>query len=377
MGQSLSQMCIHHIFGTKGRHPYIKEEIGPSLYSYMVGIFKNLDSPVIKINSVPDHVHVLFSLSKNHNLPMKKLLLLLTFMVTGQAFSQFNPITIPLYSGTIPYAKPSEEKEEIQQDDIMVVSKVQEPSIQVFLPSKRNATKQAVVICPGGGYGVLAYDWEGTDIAKWLNSHGIAAIVLKYRLPSSNSQTEPQHVPLTDAKRALRMTRQHAEEWNIQPDQIGIIGFSAGGHLASTLGTHFDSGNASSQDPIEKQSSRPDFMILGYPVISLKEHISHIGSRNNLLGTSPSEDLVNIYSNELQVTKETPPTFIFHSQDDPAVPVQHSILFYQALIKQQVPVEMHLYPTGGHGYSLGVNAGGTYPNWTENSIKWLEVLRKP
>src|SRR5690606_17709092 len=205
-------------------------------------------------------------------------LLILALLLSGQAFSQLDPITIPLYSGTIPYARESEEKEEIRKNDIVVIAKVQEPNIQVFLPSKRNANQQAVVIFPGGGYGVLAYDWEGIDIAKWLNSHGIAAIVVKYRLPSTISQSEPQHVPLTDAKRALRLTRHHAEEWNIRTDQIGIMGFSAGGHLASTLGTHFDEGNSTSSDPIEKLSSRPDFMILGYPVVSLKEHISHIGS---------------------------------------------------------------------------------------------------
>jgi acetyl esterase/lipase len=304
------------------------------------------------------------------------LLILSTMMFTGQVFSQFDPMTIPLYSSEVPYAKPSDEKEEIREKDIVVVSKVQVPSIQVFLPSKRNATQQAVVICPGGGYGVLAYDWEGTDIAKWLNSHGIAAIILKYRLPSSESQTEPQHVPLTDALRALRLTRQQAEEWNIRPDQIGIMGFSAGGHLASTLGTHFDEGNGGSPDPIEAVSSRPDFMILGYPVISLKEHISHIGSRNNLLGKSPSKDLVDLYSNELQVSADTPPTFIFHSQDDRAVPVQHSLLFYEALVKHQVPVEMHLYPKGGHGFSLGVNGHGTFTGWTSSCIEWLEELRK-
>src|SRR5690606_23083740 len=178
-------------------------------------------------------------------------------------FAQFDPITLPLY-GTVPNAKASDEKETIRMDDIALVAKVQKPSIQVFLPSKRNATRQAVVICPGGGYSVLAYDWEGTDIAKWFNSHGIAAIVLKYRLPSAASQVDPHEAPLMDAQRAMRMVRQHAEEWNIDPQQIGIMGFSAGGHLASTLGTHYDAGDANTNDPIEKFSSRPDFMILGY-----------------------------------------------------------------------------------------------------------------
>lgn len=307
---------------------------------------------------------------------MKYLIILLTIMITGQAYSQFDPLNLPLYSGPIPFAKASDEKEEIRGGDIVGVAKVQVPSVQVFLPSKSNANRQAVVIFPGGGYGILAYDWEGTDIAKWLNSHGIAAVIVKYRLPSSLSQTEPQQVPLADAQRAMRMTRYHAEAWNIDPQQVGIIGFSAGGHLASTLGTRFDAGDASASDPVEKQSSRPDFMILGYPVISMKEHVTHMGSRNNLLGKSPSEKLVNFYSNELQVTAETPPTFIFHSQDDKAVPVQHSLLMYQALVENKVPAEMHLYPEGGHGFSLGVHGKGTFTDWTVSCIKWLKALQK-
>ena len=300
-------------------------------------------------------------------------LFLMAFSLTAQA--QFDPITLPLYD-KVPNTKPSDEEEQIRTQDIALVSKVQEPSIQVFFPSKRNATRQAVVVCPGGGYAVLAYDWEGTDIAKWLNSHGIAAIVLKYRLPSAASQVEPHEAPMMDAQRAMRLARQHAEEWNIDPAQIGVMGFSAGGHLASTLGTHYDRGNANAQDPAEKFSSRPDFLILGYPVISLKEHVAHIGSRNNLLGESPSDDLVERFSNDLQVTEDTPPTFIFHSQDDTGVPVQHSLLFYQALLEAKVPVEMHLYPKGGHGYSLGINAEGTFKGWTDSCIQWLKAVRK-
>jgi acetyl esterase/lipase len=307
---------------------------------------------------------------------MKSFIILLMCMVLSpKIFAQFDPITLPLYE-KVPNTKPSDEKEEIVVEDITLVRTVQEPNIQVFLPSKRNSTQQAVIICPGGGYGVLAYDWEGTDIAKWLNSHGIAGIVLKYRLPSAESQVDPHHVPLMDAQRAIRMVRQHAKEWNIDPDQLGIMGFSAGGHLASTLGTHYDKGNPGSDDPIERLSSRPDFMILGYPVISLKEHVAHIGSRNNLLGKAPSEDLVKLYSNDLQVTADTPTTFIFHSQDDTGVPVQHSLLFYEALIGAKVPVEMHLYPVGGHGYSLGVNAEGTQKNWTAACINWMKELKK-
>jgi len=306
---------------------------------------------------------------------MKYIVWIIFMACSIPAMAQFDPVTLPLYE-TVPNWKSSDEKEEVVADDIALVRKVQEPNIQVFLPSKRNATRQAVVICPGGGYAVLAYDWEGTDIAKWLNSQGIAAIVLKYRLPSPVSQVSPHDVPLMDAQRAMRMVRQHAEEWNIDPQQIGIMGFSAGGHLASTLGTHYDAGDAGAKDPIETFNSRPDFMILGYPVISLKEHVAHIGSRNNLLGKSPSDDLVEKFSNELQVTEDTPPSFIFHSQDDTGVPVQHSLLFYEALVRAKVPAEMHLYPKGGHGYSLGINAEGTQKGWAAACINWMNELRK-
>jgi len=301
-------------------------------------------------------------------------IILMAFSLPVQA--QFDPFTVPLYENEpVPNSKPSDEKEEIDRGDIVVVRKVQEPNIQVFLPSKRNATRQAVVICPGGGYGVLAYDWEGTDIAKLLNSHGIAGIVLKYRLPASGSQVNPHEAPLMDAQRAMRLVRQHAEEWNIDPGQVGVMGFSAGGHLASTLATHLDKGTPDADREVETFSARPDFAILGYPVISLKEHISHIGSRNNLLGKSPSEELVDYYSNDLQVGDDAPPTFIFHSQDDKTVPVQHSLLFYEALVDHQVPVEMHLYPIGGHGYSLGINAEGTHTDWTDACIRWLARFR--
>jgi acetyl esterase/lipase len=297
--------------------------------------------------------------------------------VATSVFAQYEPITIPLYgAGEIPYAKASSETEEIQSTNIVVVRKVQEPIIQVFLPSKANATGQAVVICPGGGYGVLAYDWEGLDIAKWLNSHGIAGIVLKYRLPSAESQTEPHMVPLTDAKRALRLARSHAEEWNISPDKIGIMGFSAGGHLASTLATHFDAGDNQGSDPVEKLSSRPDFAILAYPVVSFDMSFTHSGSRNNLIGQNPDPKWVEYFSNEKQVSEETPPTFLFHAQDDATVPVRHSLAFLEALTAHKVPAELHVYPTGGHGFSLSINKEGTQKGWTDSCIKWLGELNK-
>lgn len=307
---------------------------------------------------------------------MKKLFCLMAFLWTGvSAFAQYEPINIPLYQGEIPLSKPSNVEEEVQSNDILVVRNVQEPLLQVFLPAKRSATGQAVVICPGGGYGVLAYDWEGIDIAKWLNSHGIAGIVLKYRLPSAESQTEPHLVPLTDAKQALRLARAHAEDWNISPDKIGIMGFSAGGHLASTLATHFDAGDATNPDPVKKLSSRPDFAILAYPVISFNAEFTHSGSRNNLIGQNPDPKWVEYFSNETQVTAETPPTFLFHAQDDAGVPVKHSLRFFEALTAHNVPAEMHLYPTGGHGFSLSINIEGTQKGWMDSCIKWLGSLR--
>lgn len=295
-------------------------------------------------------------------------------LVSSMSWSQNLPFTMNIYHDDIPYQMDTNIEEERNQTEILVVSKVQQPQIEIYLPSKRNATGKAVVICPGGGYGVLAYDWEGSDIAKWLNSHGIAGIVLKYRLPSSETQTSPHLVPMTDGQRAIRLVRSHATEWNIQPDQIGIMGFSAGGHLASTLGTHFDGGDATAEDEIEKISSRPDFMILGYPVISFSQHITHIGSRNNLIGKDPEQQWVDFFSNELQVKSDTPPTFIFHAQDDKAVPVQHSLLFYKGLLEKEVPAEMHLFPTGGHGFSLSLNMKGTQGGWMENCIRWINHL---
>ncbi len=285
-------------------------------------------------------------------------------------------IEMPLWpAGKVPNHKNSADKELVENKDIMLVSKVQDPSITVFLPANRNNSGQAVVICPGGGYGVLAYDWEGTDIAKWLNGNGIAAIVLKYRLPGSASNITPHLSPLMDAQRAIRMVRYHASQWKINPGQVGIMGFSAGGHLASTAGTHFDQGNTSSKDSIDRYSSRPDFMILAYPVISMSKPIMHEGSRNNLIGSQPSKELAEYYSDELQVSEQTPPTFIFHASDDDAVPVENSLLFYQALKDHKVPASLHIFPNGGHGFSLAL--GDPMLNrWTELCIDWIRSLKK-
>jgi acetyl esterase/lipase len=304
------------------------------------------------------------------------LLLLLLTPLSLWAVRPSNQI-IPLWDGTPPNHRASDLVETVTQDARLTrIAKVQDPSIEVRLPAGGNATGQAVVICPGGGYGILAYDWEGTDIANWLNSRGIAGIVLKYRLPEDASNEIPHFTPLLDAKRALRLVRSHATEWGIDPHQIGVMGFSAGGHLASTLGTQYDVGDTSATDPIDRISSRPDFMILMYPVISFDPAVGHSGSRRNLLGEQDSPELVDFYSGERNVTTDTPPTFLVHAFDDKSVPVQNSLRFYEALLAHNVPSEMHLYPDGGHGFGLAVNRGHL-ETWTDRCIDWLRSLSPP
>ncbi|WP_445732231.1 alpha/beta hydrolase [Mariniflexile sp.] len=291
----------------------------------------------------------------------------------NNCFSQ-NQI-IPLWTENIPNQKVSNEVEkQYYEGDIFWIGNVQEPAMQVYLPTKRSATGKAVIICPGGAYHHLAYDWEGTDIAKWLNSKGITAFVLKYRLPESKSLIVNHQAPLQDAQRAIRLVRYNAEKWHISKDKIGIIGFSAAGHLASTLGTHYDENTIKNKDSIDSLSARPDFMILMYPVITMKAPYTHVGSKTNLLGANPKQDLIDFYSNELHVNKNTPPTFICHSTDDDAVPVMNSIQFYQALVKEGVSVEMHIFPTGGHGFGLAVGKG-YLQNWTTLLSDWLENLK--
>ena len=257
---------------------------------------------------------------------------------------------------------------------ILWIENVQEPTLEVFLPVKRNATGMAVVICPGGGYAGLAYDWEGTAIAKWLNSKGIAGLVLKNRLPDADANPLSTTAPLQDAQRAIRLARQHAEEWNISSDKVGVMGFSAGGHLASILSTHYDKNHQPIPSAIDTISARPDFSILIYPVITMNPDYTHDGSRKNLIGTNPTEELVSLYSNELQVNRQTPPTFLVHSTDDKAVPVKNSLLYYEALEKAGVPAEMHIYPSGGHGYALGIK-GGHEQTWIHRLEEWLESLK--
>ena len=244
------------------------------------------------------------------------------------------------------------------------------PTLTPYLPDPAKATGAAIVICPGGGYGALA-PYEGGDYARFLNEYGVAGFVLKYRLGSSGYR---HPVMLQDAARAVRLVRAQAGEWKVDPKRIGIMGSSAGGHLASTLVTHFDAGKPDAADPIARQSSRPDLGILCYAVITLGQ-FTHQGSKNNLLGKDPSPELVRELSNELQVTKDTPPCFIWHTYEDSAVPVENSMQFAEALRKAGVPYDLHIYQQGPHGLGLGTrdwNPEKRHP-WTRDCIVWLQV----
>ncbi len=302
------------------------------------------------------------------------LILLVTLFFFTKSIAQNH--TLPLWS-VIPNHYESDEKENQKEGDMLWVTNVQVPDITVYLPAKKHATGQAVVICPGGGYHGLAYDWEGDDIARWYNSKGIAAVVLRYRLPISKSVVNKHEVPLQDAQRAMRLVRHHAADWNINKDEIGVMGFSAGGHLASTLGTHFDDETKlANKDAIDLLSARPDFMVLIYPVISMREKTTHKGSKFALLGENPDQKLADYYSNELQIKENTPPTFLLHSTDDKSVPVENSLLFYKGLREKNIPnCEMHIYPEGGHGYSLAIGQG-RLQGWTDRLYEWLLSLEE-
>ena len=240
------------------------------------------------------------------------------------------------------------------------------PTLTPYLPPKEKVTGAAVIVCPGGGYTHLA-EHEGGPVAEWLNSIGVTAFVLKSRLGPRYHHP----APLQDAVRAIRIVRSRATEWGLDPQRIGILGFSAGGHLASTAGTHFDSGKPDASDPIERVSSRPNLMILIYPVITMRDK-THAGSKTNLLGDNPSAELVALLSNDEQVTKDTPPTFLVHTQTDTAVPVENSLLFVAALRKAGVPFEFHLYERGPHGFGLGVK-DPILATWPARCADWLRL----
>lgn len=276
-------------------------------------------------------------------------------LLSGQNTSEFAlPTRVPLWTAGAPQAQGA------SQSDT--------PDLTVYPISGGQKVNTGVVIFPGGGYQHLSIDHEGVQIAAWLNSYGITAFLVRYRLgPKYHYPVE-----LEDGQRAIRWARSHAAEYHVDPHKIGVWGFSAGGHLAAMTGTHFDAGKQGGQDPIEQQSSRPDFLILAYPVITFAEPYLHRGSRDNLLGPNPDSALVKLTSNELQVTRETPPTFLFHTSDDRVVPVQNSLLFYQALRGAGVDVEMHIFEHGNHGVGLARNMP-TLSVWPTLLAAWLQA----
>jgi len=242
------------------------------------------------------------------------------------------------------------------------------PALTPYLVPAARATGTAVIVAPGGGYAHLSMDKEGEQIARWLNSIGVAAFVLKYRLgPRYHHPIE-----LGDAQRAIRTVRSRAAELGLSPARIGMMGFSAGGHLTATVGTHFDAGDASAPDPIDRASSRPDFLVLCYPVITFEDPYAHRGSRQFLLGDNPDPKLARDLSNELQVTADTPPAFLFHTTTDQTVPVENSVLFYLALRKAGVPAEMHIYERGPHGVGLAAT-DEALSSWPARLADWLRV----
>lgn len=275
----------------------------------------------------------------------------------------------PLYPDKIPnFTEGVNEEQSDTTGGILRISKISRPTIKVFLPNPQKANGTAVIICPGGGYAIAAAKHEGYDVAKKFNEMGIAAFVLKYRIPDKKNQPDPSIAPLQDAQQAIITVRQNAKKWNINPQRVGIMGFSAGGHLASTAGTHF---NKSYVDNPDKISVRPDFMMLIYPVISSNFFIKHAGSFKNLLGDYASVEAQNEYSNELKITAQTPPTFLVHASDDEGVKPDNSIVFYQGLVKHKIPAELHLYQKGGHGF--GLNNRTTKDAWIDRCKNWLDA----
>lgn len=282
-------------------------------------------------------------------------------------------MTVKLWPEGIPGAKqnPSYKEETLMNDQNKPrVWKVTDPELLVYLPPKEKATGAAVVICPGGGYGILAIDHEGYDIAQWFNEMGVAGIILKYRLPSDEIMEDKSVGPLQDVQEAIRTVRRRAAEWGLRPDKIGIIGFSAGGHLAGTASTMY---GERVYTPTDNTSARPDFSILIYGVLSMQPGVTHEGSKRNLLGEKAAKAKADRFSNELRVDANTPPAFLVHSADDDAVPIQNSIRYYEAMKRNNVPGELHIYEAGGHGYGLAPK-GGTESMWPAACEAWLKGI---
>ncbi|HTI59753.1 alpha/beta hydrolase [Mucilaginibacter sp.] len=295
-------------------------------------------------------------------LKFRRTILPLAMLISSVAFAQQKPIL--LYPGGVPNSKPAPDTYK-EKTEGYSISMVTEPTITPYFPEKDKATGTAIVIFPGGSYINLASDHEGRAIALEFNKIGVTAFVVKYRLPSDQIMVDKTIGPLQDAERAIQMVRERAAEWGVNPHKVGVIGFSAGGHLASTIDTHFDKVVIDNKNNI---SVRPDFAMLIYPVISFGP-FAHAFSRENLIGKNPSQQLIDLYSNEKQVTANTPPTFLIHAEDDDVVPVQNSLLFYDALVKNKVKAEIHLFQAGGHGF--GLNNPTTTDHWFDWAANWL------
>lgn len=300
-----------------------------------------------------------------HNILKLGLVLLFTISMLNCSFAQKE---FPLYNNQIPNAKKSINQEFAETtDSILRISKISRPTLTAYLANKSNGC--AVIICPGGGYWIEAAGHEGADVAKKFNESGITAFVLKYRIPDTATMINKEIGPLQDAQRAIQLVRERADEFKINPNAIGIMGFSAGGHLASTAGTHFNKNYIKNTKNI---NLRPDFMILIYPVISFTDSIGHIGSRDQLIGKNPSQDKIIEYSNELHVSSNTPPTYLVQAKDD-FVNVKNSILFADALKANQVPYKIYLYEKGGHGY--GMNNKSSSVKWMDLVVAWIQEMK--
>lgn len=298
----------------------------------------------------------------------RSLFFLMIMLLTGSfALAQQE---IPLYSGAIPNATgaANEEFTKVSDDGERVIHKVSVPTITAYLPPQNKANGTAVIICPGGGYGVQVSKREGSDVARKFNELGVAAFVLKYRLPSDRTMIDKSIGPLQDAQRAIQLVRENAGQWQVDPHKVGIMGFSAGGHLASTAGTHYRNVHINNAKNVHL---RPDFMLLIYPVISFTDSIGHRGSRNNLLGINPTPEKIMQFSNDLQVNKDTPPTFLTHAGDDSVVPVANSLAFYTALQQHGVPAGLFIYAKGEHGYLKTP----PFDEWFGRCVYWMTSMQ--
>ena len=301
---------------------------------------------------------------------------LITFVALLLFHTTYSQKIVELWPNEIPNKIKSVEKEvKFYNNDSTLYSftKVQKPTLEIFLPPKKKSKRVGLIIIPGGGYKNIAYKWEGITTSDYFKSKGIATFILKYRTPQSKSVNISHIAPVQDAQRAIRIIRKNAKKWNIDEQKIGVIGYSAGGHLASTLGTQFDLELSEKKDSVDHMNARPNFMALIYPVISMNKDIYHSGSAKNLLGSKPSNNLFEKYSSELNIDHNTPPTFIVHSNDDKAVSVQNSLIFHKYLNQFNIKNEMHIFQEGGHGYGLAINKG-TLGKWPELFYEWLMLL---